>query len=258
MRVEKTMRVFTLILLAAALTTFVQGCTSAGTPLTVLGTPRFVPQSQPDSTVEKGIGQYPSNGGIFLQWYSDQGADGYKVHRSDSTDANGVPILFSVVGNVSIQSALSDSTMVDNNNVQTGVRYYYYITAYSADGTSSAPSDTINYKLLIRPTPSYPGSNQTLPSTGLYFSWTDRTGGGYTVLRVKDVSVIPAQYVWVSARFQIYGGTFSVKQYNFDNTATDTLIPEHSYQWRVDRFDLDGTGRPYEGSKSAWSTFTVK
>lgn len=252
------MRVFTVILLAVVLTIFVQGCTSAGAPLSVLGTPRFVAQSQPDSTMEKGIGQDPSTGGIFLQWYSDQGADGYKVHRSDSTDANGVPILFSIVGNVSIQSALIDSTMVDNNNVQTGVRYYYYITAYSADGTPSAPSDTIDYKLLLRPTPYHPASNQTLPSTGLYFSWTDRTGGGYTVLRVKDVSVIPPEYVWVSARFQIYGGSFSVEQYNFDNTAIDTLIPGHSYQWRVDRFNLDGTGRAYEGSRSAWSTFTVQ
>ncbi len=70
--------------------------------------------------------------------------------------------------------------------------------------------------------------------------------------------MIPPAYVWVSARFQMFLGTASSIGFNFDSTATAQLVSGHSYQWRVDRFNLDGTGRPYEGSRSAWGTFSVK
>ncbi len=236
----------------------IQGCTTKGTPISVLGTPKFVPQSQPDSVVETGIGQDPNTGGIFLQWYATQGAAGFKVYRSDTVDANNNAVSFSVVENVASSSLSNDTSTVDVNSLVTKVKYYYYLRAYSADGSQGDPSDTIDYALLTRPGLHYPAANASVSSSGLVFSWIDRTGGGYTVIRVKDITVLPGEYTWVSQRHQIYGGSSSSEAFDFDSTATAQLISGHSYQWRVDRFDIDGTGRPYEGSRSAWGTFSVK
>jgi hypothetical protein len=229
-----------------------QSCAPKGTPVSVLGTPKFVPQSQPDSVIEAGIGQDPSTGGIFLQWYPDPGAAGYRVFRTDSTGATGTPLNFTIVADT------KDTSIVDGIAITTGVRYYYNLRAYTTDGALSNASDTISYGLLARPVLAYPGQNSSVSGSGLTFTWNDFTGGGYTVIRVKDITVVPAGVVWVSHRHQINtGGQFSWP-FNFDSTATSSLVSGHSYQWRVDRFSLDGTGRPYEGSRSAWGTFTVK
>lgn len=229
------------------------GCNMAGAPILQLGTPRFVAMSQPDSVEETGIGQDPMTGGIFLQWYSTLGAARYKVFRSDSLDEKGLPTDFMIVADVISSSALNDTSIVDVNSIETGVRYYYYLRVYASDGSQSVPSDTINYALLPRPTLSYPGINATVDKAGLYFGWHDLTGGGSTVIRVEDISVVPARYVWVSGRFQIFE-SYPTKEFDFDSTAIAQLITGHSYQWRVDRF-IPGAN---EGARSNWQTFTVQ
>lgn len=251
------MRTLFSISLAAGLILALQACATKGTPISLLGTPQFVPQSPPDSIVETGIRQDPNTGGIILQWFAMQSAAGYKIYRSDTTDGNGTPSGFAPVGNVISSTTLNDTSMVDANSIQTGVRYYYYLTAYTSDGSSSDPSDTINFKLLNRPGAGYPSSNASLSISKLYFSWYDATGGGYTVIRLNDITDIPSRTIWVTKKFQVFD-SYPTRPFNFDSTATSQLISGHSYQWRVERFDIDGTGRPYEGSTSAWSTFTVK
>ncbi len=245
--------------MAGCLLVLLQGCVTEGTPISVLGTPRFVPQSQPDSVNETGIRQDPNTGGIWLQWYRARGVAGYKVYRADTTDQSGAPIKFMLVGNVNASKVLNDTSMVDVTSIETGIRYYYCLKAYASDGSSSTPSDTINYKLLYRNNPSYPGGHRypTVGITGLFFIWYDVMGGGYTVIRLKDITDIPPSTLWVTKRFQVLNSD-PKRYFNFDSTATQQLISGHSYQWRVDRFDVDGTGRPYEGSTSPWSTFTVK
>lgn len=235
-----------------------ESCVQKGTPIVVLGTPEFVPQSQPDSVIETGIGQDPKSGGIYLQWYSAQGAASYELFRADSTNAAGNPANFEVVANIAVSNALNDTSTVDLSGISAGVKYYYYLIAYLADGTSSSPSDTINYTLLLSPGLEYPVGNGIVSASGFNFKWNDRTGGGYTVIRVIDVSVIPSEYIWVTPRFQIYGGGNSTEPFNFDGHASSALISGHTYQWRVNRFDIDGTGRAYEGARSVWETFTVK
>ncbi len=246
----------TVMLLVAGL--FFQSCAPKGTPIIVLGTPRFVPQSQPDSAVETGIGQDPNTGGIFLQWYSTEGATGFKVYRSDTKGTGRSAVNFSTVSDVAVNSALSDTSTVDVLEVQIDTVYYYYLKAYNSLGTLSGPSDTISYALLQRPTLTYPTGNETINGANLQFNWKDFTAGGYAVIRVVDLTVFPNSYVWISKRFQSYGGSETYTDYNFDGNAVNQLSPGHSYEWRVDRFNLDGTGRPYEGARSVWGTFTVK
>ncbi|MCL5267708.1 MAG: hypothetical protein M1469_06365 [Bacteroidetes bacterium] len=247
------MKKFIGIVLASWLTAIISGCKMGGAPILQFGTPRFVEMSQPDSLVETGIGQDPKTGGIYLQWYSTIGASGYKVFRTDSLDIKGLPTGFVVVGNVISSSALNDTSMVDVSFVMTGVKYYYYIRAYASDGSQSTESDTINYTLLDRPSLSYPGVNAAVGKNGLYFSWHDNTGGGYTVIRVEDASVIPSNCVWVSKRFQLFG-TSARKSFNFDSAAVGQLVNGHPYQWRVDRFNPGAD----EGARSIWQIFMIQ
>lgn len=74
------------------------GCISNGKPTTTLEAPRFLPQSQPDSTIETGIRQDPVTGGILLQWYSVTGTVFYRIFRSDSTAPDNLPADFTVIG----------------------------------------------------------------------------------------------------------------------------------------------------------------
>ncbi len=232
------------------------GCVKQRQPIVTLGTPHFVPQSQPDSLAETGIGQDPGSGGISMQWYSAKGAAGYKVFRTDTVDLSGKPSMFSVVSILSSATGLNDTSTVDGTAFQ-GVRYYYFVAAYGPDQAVGAPSDTVSYELLIRPSLTYPPPNGTIDEGSSYFRWIDNTGGGYTVVRVKDVGAAPARYIWVSSRFQVFE-TNANRSFNFDSVATSPLVSGHTYQWRVDRFNPDGAGRPYEGSRSVWSAFAVK
>ncbi|MCL4539105.1 MAG: hypothetical protein M1378_05820 [Bacteroidetes bacterium] len=241
------------VLLVGGLFALVYGCRMAGAPITELGTPEFVPASQPDSIAETGIGQDPKTGGIQLQWYTTTGAASYRIYRSDSLDPKGVPTGFKIVGNVISSASLNDTSMVDANSLRVGVRHYYYLTAHASDGSSSPPSDTIDYALLDRPGLSYPGVNAAVHEDELYFNWHDNTGGGYTVIRVRDISLVPSVTIWVSRRFQIFD-TSPRKAFNFDGAAIGQLVSGHSYQWRVDRFNLGVN----EGARSTWQVFTIQ
>lgn len=245
-RVIKNIFVFAALVL-------LEGCVHEGAPISALGTPKFVPQSQPDSVVESGIGQDPNTGGMFLQWYSVPAAAGYKLYRTDTTGVDSIPMKFHLVGEVASSTSLSDTSTVDVNSIHTGIRYYYYLRAYAADGSLSPESDTTNYMLLARPTPDYVSA----AGSNFVFVWGDRAGGGYTVLRVVDMSLFPHEYIWITPRFHIYGGSSSVVKFDFDSTATAPLLKGHTYQWRVDRFYVDSVDRPDAGSRSAWATFSI-
>lgn len=233
----------------------IHGCTTHGTPVIQLGSIHFVPQSQPDSVSEAGIGQDPQSGGMFLQWYRTEGASSYKLYRSDSIGANGAPLGFLPIATITHSTSVNDTSYIDPT-AQVGIRYFYYVLAFASDGSQSKTSDTINYKLLVRPTPNYPGLNASLDSVS-YFGWNDNSGGGYTVIRVEDLSAVPQTYLWVSKRFQMYDSS-PTRSFNFDSRASGGFISGHTYQWRVDRFNLNGEGIPFEGARSVWQTFSIK
>lgn len=235
----------------------IESCTPSGSPLTALTTPQFVPQSDPEALTQTGIRQDPSTGGILLQWYSQLGAAGYRVYRSDSLNQRGDPVGFELVSNVAATSFLNDTTTVDMDSIVTGIAYYYYLVAYTSDGTLSGPSDTVDYTLLDRPTLRIPTNTSVVDSSALQFQYHDNTGGGYAVIRVKDITAVPSQSVWISKRFQSFD-TYPTKVYDYDGTASSPVTRGHTYQWRVERFDLDGSGRPSKGATSPWDIFTVK
>ena len=239
--------------LVGTLSLLLVACTPTGTPIYTLGTPRFVPQSQPQDTVETGIEEDSKTGRVFLQWFGTKGAAGYNIWRSDTLNVDSMPISFHNISNAF--SRASDTSGVDNDpSIKTYTRYYYYVTAYAPDQSiTSKPSDTAHIILLPQPLLRSPGINDSVSAVNLYFNWTDYTGGGATIIRLEDISEVTPFYVWISKDTLIYGGTVSTAKFNFDNTAGQ-LQPGHYYQWRVDIFvpNHDSQG------KSAWQKFKVK
>lgn len=232
----------------AAIFPVLYGCSTKGTRVYTLGTPRFVPQSSPTSVVEQGIGQDDSPaGGIFLQWYPVPGTAGFNIYRADSVDTHGSPVNFVLIGSASS----ADSTMIDNNSVVIGPTYYYSMKAVSPDQSLSNWSDTVSIMLLARPTLISPGLGQSISKLGIVFTWTDNTNGGSTVLRLKDI--IASKYIYVSPKaFSDYRSSPSFP-YDTVTTAFDSLTSGHQYQWRIDRYNI-GTDQQ---AKSIWQTFTV-
>ncbi len=228
------------------------GCRVGGSFHTILQTPRFVPQSVPDTTVDQGIGMDPATGGISLEWYSVPGAAGYKLFRSDSS-VNRTPGDFTLLANVGSLSSFNDTAYVDNAGLHNNQRYFYYLLAYSADGVESGSSDTANYVILQRPVISFPGQNDSVHASHAQFYWFDPTAGGYTVIKVKDVTQLPEEYTWVSHLFSSFSPDGNV-QYDFDGTATASLQPGHRYMVRVDRVNVGAN----EGARSAWRGFYVE
>lgn len=253
---EMWVRIGRMVLWITGLACSLQGCVSKGKPIATMGTPQFVPQSQPDSLLETGIGQDPSTGGIVLQWYTIQGAAGCKLYRAATTEANGMQLNFMIVGDVS--SSLNDTSMVDNDSITVGVNYLYYLRAYAADGALSTPSDTLQYKLMHRPELTRPIPGSIASVSGLYFQWVDHDGNGYTIIRLIDLEKVPTLCIWLTKRFRSYGG-YPSRNFDFDSVAIDDVVAGRSYKWRVDRFDVDSTSqRIFEGSRSPWETFTAK
>ncbi|HEY9166021.1 MAG TPA: hypothetical protein VIS48_07670 [Candidatus Kryptonia bacterium] len=232
-------------------------CSTTAPKTASLAAPKFVPQSQPDSIAETGIGQDVTTGGIYLQWYIVPDAAGYKLFRADTSDPGGNPLGFSIVANVSVASSLSDTSVVDNASLTTDKKYFYYLRSYLSDGSMSDPSDTINYTLWPRSALNLPQNHAFIDSGDANLKWIDYAAGGFTVIRMTDMAVFPNKYIWITPRFQSFGGTFTIRFFDFDGSATSRLISHHSYQWRVDRFNTDQTGRPYIGSRSTSFTFTV-
>ncbi len=249
------MRVLFEIFLIVEFCLTLQACVTKGTSILAVGSPHFVPQSEPDAVSESGIAEDTATVGIFLQWDATWGAAGYKLYRSDTTSADSVPFDFSIVANIT--SSLGDTSTVDRKSILIGVRYYYYLIAYGTDGSLSESSDTINYLLFNRPKLGTPVSGISVSRSLLHFSWSDPTSGGYTVIRLKDISVIPPATIWVSKRFEVFEG-YPDRLFDFDSTAVSDMVSGETYQWRVDRFFLNKSGRPWSGSRSVWGLFTLK
>lgn len=237
---------------------FVSGCVYRTNAVYSLDKPLFVPQSQPDSVDETGIRQDANtqNEALILQWYSMSNASGFKIFRSDSLGAKGTATNFKLVANVASANSINDTSFVDGMGILPKVTYYYYLTAYTFGGMSSQPSDTISYSLMNRPFLVYPEANSTVSESALFFEWYNYSRPAWYTIRVRDISLVPWKIVWVSKRFTA-SDPYPSRDFDFDSTASEHLIRGHSYEWRVDRFNVDSSGVPYEGATSGWWHFEV-
>lgn len=238
------------LLLAISLSVLT-GCSKKSTSgdTTAPGAPVLLPPPADSAWDETGTDAIPEENCIQLVWLSQSETDlrGYRIYRSTSPEE-----ILTLLATKPLGSGDSDTTYQDHA-VDIRVRYYYQVTAFDEAGNESAPSDTVDYKLI----PKLSSDNLISPRGDITqrqptFTWTSTGESMENRLRVYDVS--EDRTVWVSPGQNPFSSPHSVI-YNQDGTAADSLlIPGHQYWWRVDR---EGT-ELRSGSESNWVSFTVR
>lgn len=190
--------------------------------------------------VERGIDAVPEADAIQIDWLlPEQVADlaGFRLYRRT---ARGAFVLLK-----SLKS--QDTTFVDDQNIEVGTRYYYFMTSVDRAGREGPPSDTVDYALVPKAF--------NLHSTGTLtpvFRWQVHDYPSQYVVKLFDLT--DGSKVWFSLVFSDFADQDEEVTYNWDGTAaTPTLIAGRSYRWRV---DVVGSERN-SGSESNWRRFTV-
>ncbi len=200
--------------------------------------PVMVPKSSETAGKEKGIDAVPEADAIFVEWFStkDETVRHWKLFRRDSQQGFELIITLTAV----------DTSYLDEN-VETGKRYFYFLTAVNAAGLESLPSDTVSYKLL--PKPVNLGNILTVRPD---FEW--HFIGVPPVLYVLRLFQNPSKrLIWLSQVTPNYGATEHVR-FNWDGKAIeDSLQRGISYYWRVDEIGAELNC----GSESNWKIFTI-
>ncbi len=179
------------------------GCTQVREDPDPPSPPHWVEKSPPEALVEAGIDAISSGSpAILLMWNANSEPDlaGYIIYRADTTASHP----FQPIAEIDlIQTWESDTSFIDEM-LHPYVDYYYYLTARDHAGNESAPSDTIQYRLMQACQPLSP-VDQTLNVDALTFSWIDPLGAHtYTqeyVLRVEALAPEP-HTVWLARFYQ--------------------------------------------------------
>ncbi|MBN1780649.1 hypothetical protein JW948_05945 [bacterium] len=213
------------------------GPESAPKPATV----QFVPKSEENDLLERGIDAIPEDNGIYLEWFgSDQSEiDTYSVYRKGEEGSD-----FYLIDTV-------EDTFYIDRNVEIGKRFFYYIIAMNFDQQKSAPSDTISYKLLEKPIRLTP--NGSIASNQVTFQWEDRNQPHEYLIRVQRSDT--DETIWAATIEAIYGTEHQQTLFNSDQAAvTDALLSHVPYQWRIDVLGPEFNC----GSESSWTSFEIE
>lgn len=195
----------------------------------------------PDTALfERGIDAIPDFDGIQLDWYA-----------GDITDIAGFTIYRHAAGETQYKKLTTadsrDSSFIDLNAVQVGVRYHYFMRSVSYDGVESAPSDTVNYMLLSKALHLFNSLSRT-PT----FQWQVSDYPDQYVLKLFDL--LSNEKVWFAVVRSDYTNQDEEVAFNFDGKALDSLSTGRSYRWRVDIIGAASNS----GSESNWKQFTVE
>jgi hypothetical protein len=194
--------------------------------------------------VEKGMDAIPEADAIRLEWIpsSEEEVSGYAIYRGDE-EGNSYNL-------VTVQS-VPDSSFEDES-VSLDTRYHYYVRAVTDEGTTSVPSDTLNYMLIEKAIRLMPMGTTDSPRPD--FSWEDPNTPPKAYYVVRLVEVASGHIVWISMVPSSYSNR-ETAPFNADGTAsTDSLVTGVAYQWRVDVVGSEDCS----GSESSWVTFTVE
>jgi len=235
----KTTSYFFLILggLFAILSCQNDGTSSEDRPSAV----QLIEKSEEHALTETGIDAIPETNAIYIEWqlHEDSEVNKYEVYRRSELQSTFVLI------NTVEEPFYSDS------GVELNVRYYYYILAMNYDHEKSVPSDTVDYKLLEKPSRLSPaggtaGKNPT-------FEWEDINQANDYIVRVKRSD--NNQNVWLTVVRANFGSDYQQTVFNSDGTASiGSLSTGVTYQWRVDVIGPEDRC----GSESVWAMFTVE
>ncbi|MFQ6614469.1 MAG: hypothetical protein ACE5D1_06455 [Fidelibacterota bacterium] len=165
--------------------------------------PRWVEKSLPEAWTETGIDAESSGSpGIILMWQPNSETDlaGYTLYRADSSRDRD----FKPVADIDLIQTWTSDTSYQDEQVVPYVDYFYTLTARDQAGNESAPSDTLQYRLML-PAQLLNPVDRVCSSDSLVFSWIDPLGEyTYTqeyVLRVDFLDPAP-HTVWIARFYQ--------------------------------------------------------
>ena len=212
----------------------------------------FLHNESDTSQSESGIDAIPEGDFIRLEWIpsSEDIVSGYEIYRTQLT-RNG---FFQRIADAEEVEAYQD-VYIDEVDT-TGIRYFYYILAVTPDGEKSAPSDTLDYKLLQKAELLQPIGTQDerIP----LFRWKDENEFPSQSYVVRLIQQDNENYLWIhlmSGDEINWGGQEQSIRFNVDHSAAiDSLELNQSYRWRIDIVGAESNS----GSESVWREFTVK
>ncbi|MCS6966316.1 MAG: hypothetical protein NZ473_06080 [Candidatus Kapabacteria bacterium] len=245
-----------------ALILLISGCGApTAPPLPTLPAPRWVPRTHDTAATETGVRPWPEAsadgvGGIRLEWHALNPLEvgGYRIYRSDTTDANGTPTRFTELVTLEYGTTAEDTAYVDRA-VQHWHMYHYRVHALdrSPQRREGPPSEITRFMLEPPPIPIAP-VGEVHPDS-VVFRWSNNVG--YVVLRVFEADTsnpdLILHPVWVFAGAPMDYSNPRIR-YNQDGRAK-SLHPGRLYRWRISRVT---PGRPERGATSIWRTFWVK
>lgn len=261
------------ICILPAVVFFIMGCFNPPD----ISVPYFIPQSPPDSVIERGIDAHPDNA-IYIEWEEpataeSEGILGYYVYRGIlSGDEYDFKRIATVRRDASL---LYDSDKYTDNTVHLDTTYYYYLRSYNDFTISKTTSDTVFYKLarkasLIAPSgdiyenkPRFEFRYPTLivdRISYLYFRLYHFGSGGYSIkyfTKTHRFDLSKSQYFLYLNNTDAY--TTVLLDSLWETPSTGKYLEKGNYRWRVDAVSGElGGGPETVGSKSNWMYFTVK
>jgi hypothetical protein len=237
------------------------GCKTIVEPGVEPPQPRFVPQSLPPDTVDRGFNAEVSvDTAIRFQWFGDRErkTDGYLIYRSEDDTMDGdflknKRLIAEITSSNQLFDPL-DTLFVDTVGVQSHKRYYYQLQSYnlSLPKTYSKPTPVQfehSFYLTAKPSQAYPTANGVL-EPNLPFTWVDEDQAGVYQVMVRRVD--NNQYVWSSREIMVFSGFAQSAMYGTEDSTAVPLISGVEYEWRVKSLVRNA------GNTSKWQRFRVK
>ena len=203
----------------------------------------------------------PGSGAIVVEWNaldpSRLGAvrlGGYKLYRSDTVDASGVALDFTLVRTVALTGTVGD-TVVSDSTARLNRGYAYYVTAFSRsnEDVESDPSDTVRFTLTERPVPLSPSGTIPLDTGGhLRLSFGPTSASGLVAVELDETLAGNEKIVVRRLMRERLVADFNDPHVEYTGEA---LQSGHRYRWRVEK--IFPQGQPL-GNSSHWVTFLVQ
>jgi hypothetical protein len=196
------------------------------------------------SVLEAGIDAIPDGDLIRIEWSAgDASTAFFEVYRG--ADPAGQ---FSKVVTLEMPSQ-----MYEDQVPARGVRYYFFVRPVNDEGVRGDPSDTLNYRLIMKAQILGPAGSASVTPT---FSWRDPNSpqANDYIIRLKEAS--SGRTVWIS-EFQNsnFGPENKSVAFNADGRARlGSLAPGTEYLWRI---DVVGNEKNC-GSESPWTSIQIQ
>ena len=229
-------------------------------------TPLMVPQENWMTLTEKGIGPIGDFNALRIQWFRSRDADlsSYFIYRAVDTSRMEDALEFSVLDThflYTFNPNIADTEYVDYRTFL-GEMQYYFIRARDDAGNLSPPSDTVRYRLALKPYLIHPdGREETVLPVAFEWKYSAdfRYAVDYFIIQVENVS--RNQLIWTRGVSRTaYDGSSQILPYNDDGNALEPNLSSRStYRWRVHAAGVaDAEGISSEGALSQWIEFKIK